>query len=115
MTSVEIECSQCGSGEYRLLDARTGEVACPYCRNRWIVPELIYKNETEKFLAEQAKRPKVIVNNTTETDRQLMQTLLGILNLPQAISNLIGKLVTGVATILIIIAAIIVISRLLSR
>jgi uncharacterized Zn finger protein (UPF0148 family) len=72
MSAIEVSCSQCGSGEYRLADERTGEVVCEYCRNRWIVPALIKKSETEKFLEQQSQQPRVIRDNTSETDKQLM-------------------------------------------
>ena len=72
MPAIEINCSQCGSEEYRIVDSRTGEVACNYCRNRWIIPELAQKSETEKFLEKQAERPQVIQDNSSETDRQLL-------------------------------------------
>ncbi|MDR1013412.1 MAG: hypothetical protein LBL86_00290 [Coriobacteriales bacterium] len=72
MTAIEVSCSQCGANEYRLVDERTGEVACQYCRSQWVVPELARKTETEKFLEQQAQQPRVIHDNTTETDRQLM-------------------------------------------
>jgi len=73
MRAIEIGCKRCGSEEFDLLNAKTGEVRCAYCRNRWVEPSLIQQTETEKFLAEQAKRPQVIVDNTTETDKQLME------------------------------------------
>ncbi|MCL1847328.1 MAG: hypothetical protein FWF91_05115 [Coriobacteriia bacterium] len=80
MPQIDIHCSQCRSGEYELLDAKTGEVVCRFCRNKWIVPELIQKSETEKFLEEQAKQPRVIYDNTTETDKQLMDLFGKMLN-----------------------------------
>jgi t-SNARE complex subunit (syntaxin) len=49
-----------------------------FCQNRWIISELIQKTETEKFLEEQAKRPQVVVDTTTETDRQLMDMIGGV-------------------------------------
>jgi len=75
MEAIEIGCRKCGSEDFQLLDAKTGEVRCGYCRNRWIEPSLIQRTETEKFLAEQAKRPQVNVDNTTETDKQLMDII----------------------------------------
>ena len=57
MTNVHIECSQCGSDDYKLMDPKTGEVQCPFCRKRWIVVELIQKTETEKLLTEQTNQP----------------------------------------------------------
>jgi uncharacterized Zn finger protein (UPF0148 family) len=78
MAAIEVSCSQCGSGEYRLIDARTGEVMCLYCRNRWIIPELVQKTETEKYLIEQAKQPRVTYDNTSETDKQLMSAVSGL-------------------------------------
>jgi len=72
MEAFEIGCRRCGSEDFELLDAKTGEMLCKYCRNRWIEPALIQKTDTEKFLAEQAKQPKVVIDNTTETDKQIM-------------------------------------------
>jgi len=74
----EIRCEQCGADDYRLLDETTGEVMCSFCRNRWIVPELAKKTETEKFLEQQAKQPRVIRDNTSDTDEQLMRMISGI-------------------------------------
>jgi hypothetical protein len=73
-----VSCSQCGSGEYQLVDEHTGEIVCCYCRNRWVVQELAKKTETEKFLEKQAKQPRVIQVNTTETDEKLMGMLTSI-------------------------------------
>jgi len=78
MPQVEVVCSKCGSVEYRVIDAQKGEVMCPYCHNQWIVPELIQKTETEKFLEEQAKQPRIIQDNTTETDDKLMDMVSGL-------------------------------------
>ncbi|MDR1796472.1 MAG: hypothetical protein LBR44_03360 [Clostridiales Family XIII bacterium] len=75
---IDIKCDQCGADEYQLLDPKTGEVRCAYCRNRWIVPELIVKTETEKFLEEQSKRPVVVQDNSTETDQELMRMVSGL-------------------------------------
>jgi uncharacterized Zn finger protein (UPF0148 family) len=75
VAAIEVSCSQCGAGEYQLVDSRTGEVVCHYCRNQWIVPELAQKSETEKFLEEQAKQPRIIQDNSTETDRRLIGML----------------------------------------
>jgi len=75
MQAIEIGCSKCGSEDFRLLDQKTGEVICQHCRNRWIEPALIKKTETEKLIEEQAKRPRVVIDNTTETDKQLMDMI----------------------------------------
>jgi len=72
MSAIEIGCKKCGSEDFNLVDPKTGEMLCSYCRNRWIEPSFIQRTETEKFLAEQANRPQVIIDNTTETDKQLM-------------------------------------------
>lgn len=103
MTQIDVSCSQCGSGEYQLLDASTGEVVCPYCRNKWIVPELRQKSETERFLEEQAKQPRVIVDNTTETDKQLMDMIsrFAFANPLRAVSNFIRR-VFFVAVVIIV-------------
>jgi uncharacterized Zn finger protein (UPF0148 family) len=97
MTAIEISCSQCGSNEYRLVNARTGEVVCQYCRNQWIVPELVQKSETEKFLEQQAQQPRVIYDNTTETDKQLMGMITSL-----AGGHLFAGLRRGARTVLTI-------------
>ncbi|MDR0346764.1 MAG: hypothetical protein LBH56_00085 [Coriobacteriales bacterium] len=94
MAAIEVSCSQCGSGEYRLVDERTGEVVCQYCRNQWVVPELARKSETEKFLEQQAQQPRVIYDNTAETDRQLMGAVSGIAGI------LSGRFLAGLRRIL---------------
>ena len=78
MTKTEIRCTKCGSLEYKLLDAKTGEVVCRYCRNQWIEQALRRMSETEKFLEEQAKQPRVTYDNTTETDEKLMNMIGGL-------------------------------------
>jgi uncharacterized Zn finger protein (UPF0148 family) len=115
MTAIEISCSQCGSGEYRLVDARTGEVTCLYCRNQWIVPELIQKTETEKYLVEQAKQPRVTYDNTSETDKQLMSVLSGLagalsFNPLRSVSQVLSRFFRVI--ILIIVFVVIVIGAL---
>jgi len=40
MAQLEIDCPKCRSGEYILVNERTGEVRCPFCRNQWVVMEL---------------------------------------------------------------------------
>jgi hypothetical protein len=52
-----------------------------YCRNQWIVPALAHKSETEKYLVEQAKQPRVILDNSSETDRQMMNAVSGLTSL----------------------------------
>jgi len=78
MTKTEIRCSKCGSVDYQLLDAKTGEATCHFCRNKWIEPALKRMSETEKFLEEQAKQPRVTYDNTTETDEKLMNMISGL-------------------------------------
>lgn len=78
MAQVEVVCSKCGAGEYRVIDAKKGEVMCPFCHNKWVVSELAQKTETEKFLEEQAKQPRIIEDNTTETDKKLMDMVSGL-------------------------------------
>jgi len=101
MATVEIQCSRCGADDYTLLDPKTGEVICTYCRNRWIISELAQKTETEKYLEEQAKRPRVVYDNTTETDQQLMQTIAGMAGITNSIGSIVGRVVK---TIFVIIA-----------
>ena len=104
MPQVDVRCSQCRSGEYELLDDRTGEVICRYCRNKWVVPELIHKTETEKFLEEQAKRPRIVMDNSTETDKQLMDMFGKVLNFNpmRSFSNIFRIAITVIVIIVIL-------------
>lgn len=103
-----IECSECGSHAYQLLDEKTGEVICLYCRSKWIVPSLIQKTETEKFLELQTQQPKLVVDNTTETDKKLMDMLTGLFSfnvggcLRQALGVIIGIVVLIVLVVVIV-------------
>lgn len=107
MSSPGIECSQCGSHEYELLSTKTGEVRCPYCRYMWTVPELIQKTETEKFIEQQAKQPRVVIDNTSETDEKLMDFLSGIFNMGGCLSQVRSIVMGIIALVLIIIIAIV--------
>ena len=102
-----------------MLNPKTGEVQCPYCRKRWIVPALIQKSETEKYLEEQSKQPRVIVDNTTETDKQLMNMLSGLVGFPNAVGNAVRRIATAAIgclfVVIIIILAIVFIPQLLSN
>jgi uncharacterized Zn finger protein (UPF0148 family) len=104
MPKIEITCSRCGAGEYQLLDTRTGEVICHYCRSQWIVPELQQKSQTEKFLEEQAKQPRIIRDNTTETDQKLMEMVTGLVSKGPlgAVNGFIRKIIFVVALIIIL-------------
>jgi uncharacterized Zn finger protein (UPF0148 family) len=102
MAKIETGCSKCGSEDYDLLNPRTGEVLCGYCRNRWIIPALVQQTETEKFLAEQAKRPQVIVDNTTETDQQLMNIVSSVAQ--AATSGCFSRTIKIVMVVIIVIA-----------
>ena len=94
MTIIETECSRCGGEEYELLNPKTGEVLCPYCRNRWIIPALVQKTETEKFLEEQAKQPRVVIDNTSETDRQLMNMMANSMSAASKTTGCLRRFVT---------------------
>ena len=106
--AIETGCKKCGSEDYQLLDARTGEVLCSYCRNRWVEPLFIQKTETERFLEEQAKRPQVILDNTTETDQQLMDMV------SKAAGVATGGCVNRVARLIIVVVAVIILLTVLS-
>jgi uncharacterized Zn finger protein (UPF0148 family) len=110
VTAIEVSCSQCGSGEYRLVNAQTGEVVCEYCRNQWVVPELAQKSETEKFLERQAQQPRVVRDNTTETDKQLMNAIGGLASMATGgfLAGLRRALRT-VATVVILLIVILII------
>jgi uncharacterized Zn finger protein (UPF0148 family) len=108
MTAIEVSCSQCGAEEYRLVDARTGEVICPYCRNRWIVPELIQKTETEKYLVEQAKQPQVMRDNTSETDKQLMNVVSGLAG-TSGLLHSIGQTLTRFLKVILTVAVVVIV------
>ncbi|MDR2586749.1 MAG: hypothetical protein LBC23_00625 [Coriobacteriales bacterium] len=111
MAAIEVSCSQCGSGEYRVVNTQTGEVACAYCRNQWIVPELAQKSETEKFLEQQAKQPRIVRDNTTETDQQLMSAISGLASVATGgFFAGLGRTVRRIITAAIVIVAVLVIA-----
>lgn len=112
METSGIECSQCGSHDYQLLDVKTGEVMCPFCRNRWIVPSLIQKTETEKFLELQAQQPRVIMDNTSETDEKIMDMLSGFFNLGGCLRQA-ASFVTGIIVLIVLVIVAIVLFRVL--
>ncbi|MDR0349984.1 MAG: hypothetical protein LBH64_00330 [Coriobacteriales bacterium] len=109
MTAIEVSCSRCGGEEYRLIDASTGEVVCLYCRNRWIIPELIQKTETEKYLVEQAKQPRITYDNTTETDKQLMDVVSGLAGTSGLLSS-IGRALTRFLRVVLVVIVIVIIA-----
>jgi uncharacterized Zn finger protein (UPF0148 family) len=109
MAAIEISCSQCGSNEYRLIDERTGEIACLYCRGQWVVPELARKSETEKFLDQQAQQPRVTYDNTTETDQQLMSMITSMVSGGNLLRGAFATLRRALRTFLIIIAIVAVV------
>jgi uncharacterized Zn finger protein (UPF0148 family) len=115
MAAIEISCLQCGSNEYRVVDERTGEVACQYCRSQWIVPELARKSETEKFMEQQAQQPRVTYDNTTETDKQLMEVITSVASVASGgflagcratLSRIARTLVIVAVTVVVILVAI---------
>jgi uncharacterized Zn finger protein (UPF0148 family) len=116
---IEISCSQCGSNEYRLIDERTGEIACQYCRSQWIVPELARKSETEKFLEQQAQQPRVTYDNTTETDKQLMEMVTSVASVAsggflagcRASLTRIARVLVGIAVAVVVIVVAILVYR----
>jgi len=103
MAKTDIKCSKCGSFEYRLVDAKSGEVVCNFCRNRWIEPAFKRLSETEKFLEEQAKQPRVTYDNTTETDKKLMDMFSGM-----AGGGLAGAFKGPLRTVIIVVGIIVV-------
>jgi uncharacterized Zn finger protein (UPF0148 family) len=113
--AIEVSCSQCGAGEYRLVDPRTGEVACHYCRNQWIVPELAQKSETEKFLEEQAKQPRIIQDNSSKTDQQLMEMVTSVAS-GSLLAGLrrVGRTILIVAIVIVVIIGGLIVYRLVA-
>ncbi|MCL1797569.1 MAG: hypothetical protein FWG24_04580 [Eggerthellaceae bacterium] len=106
MSQTDIKCPRCGAGQYNLTDSKTGEVICQFCRNKWIVQELIEKTATEKFLEEAAKQPKIMVDNTTETDKQLMDMIGKIAS--GGFLNGVRRIGRGIRTIIIVVIVIVV-------
>jgi uncharacterized membrane protein len=85
-------------------DAQKGLLRCDYCRNLWVDERFVQLSETERFLREQAKQPKVILDNTTETDRQLMSALGGLISIG-SVGASIGR---TLKTVLMVVIALIV-------
>ncbi|MDR1421839.1 MAG: hypothetical protein LBI64_03120 [Coriobacteriales bacterium] len=73
----EVTCPSCHGEDYVVLDEQVGLLRCRYCRNTWIDERFIKLSETERYLREQAKQPRVLVDNSSETDRALMGTIMG--------------------------------------
>ncbi|MCL2806751.1 MAG: hypothetical protein FWD27_01090 [Coriobacteriia bacterium] len=108
MEAIQTGCKRCGSEEFELMNPKTGEVICAYCRNRWIETALIQRTETEKFLAEQAKRPQVTVDNSTETDKQLMDLMTKAAG--AATGGCVNRVAKAVVLIVVVVIAIVTLS-----
>lgn len=72
MPQSDISCPKCKSGDYELVNEKTGVVACRYCRHQWVVPELAQKSVADKFFEEQSRRASIIQDNAAETNKQIM-------------------------------------------
>ena len=57
MAQLEIDCPKCKSGEYILVNARTGEVRCPFCRNQWIAVALSSNRNNTSTVIKQTTLP----------------------------------------------------------
>jgi DNA-directed RNA polymerase subunit RPC12/RpoP len=69
MSQVDVECVQCGSNEYRIVDERIGEVMCPYCRNKWIVPAIAQRTTELPIIITVTKDIReTIINKTSDSD-----------------------------------------------
>ncbi|MCL1891552.1 MAG: hypothetical protein FWG00_06065 [Coriobacteriia bacterium] len=104
MTESNVTCSKCGSSDYKLLDAKTGEVMCNFCRNKWLIKDLVSKTETEKFLEEQAKQPRVIMDNTTDTEKKVMDMVTSVAGggCLRSITGIIRMILIAVVVIVVI-------------
>ncbi|MDR2714397.1 MAG: hypothetical protein LBB42_02570 [Coriobacteriales bacterium] len=104
MAATNISCSKCGSSDYKLLDAKTGQVMCNFCRNNWIVEELKTVTETEKFLEEQAKQPRIIMDNTTDTEKKVMDMVTSVAGggCLRSITGIIRMILIAVVVIVVI-------------
>jgi Zn-finger nucleic acid-binding protein len=107
----DITCPRCHAEQFTVVDQTTGLLRCDYCRNQWIDSRFIKLSETEKFIAEQAKQPKVIIDNTTDTDRQLMEMIGGVMG-GGLLGQAQGCLTRFTRTILIIVIALIVLAAI---
>jgi ribosomal protein L37AE/L43A len=71
----DVFCPRCRADAYTVEDTSTGLLRCTYCRNTWVDTAFRQISETQAYLEEQAKRPRVIIDNTTETDEKLMEAV----------------------------------------
>jgi hypothetical protein len=104
----EVTCPSCHGETFTVLDDKTGVLRCAYCHNQWIDKNFIKVTETERFLQEQAKQPKIIIDNTTETDKQLMNMFSGLFGAIMQGPSLLRGLRNILLTVLGIFVALIV-------
>jgi ribosomal protein L37AE/L43A len=104
----DVQCPVCHGEDYLVSDQKTGLLRCNYCRNTWIDEHFIKLTDTERYLIEQAKQPRVVVDNTTETDQQLMKMLTGFANVPAMLAQGAQRTFRGCLTLLIVVAILII-------
>ena len=101
MPQVDIRCSQCMSNDYELVNEKTGLVVCRYCRNQWIVPELIQNSAADRFFEEQAERARTIHDNSAETNKQIMDVYSKMPS-PKSVFTLAKVIITVIVIVTII-------------
>jgi len=77
MPQVYIECSRCKSTDYRVINERTGEVMCSYCRNKWIVRALAQGSSasfTNKDFLDPLKSLSEMVGSVFNENKDLLQS-----------------------------------------
>ncbi|MDR2197670.1 MAG: hypothetical protein LBO07_06890 [Coriobacteriales bacterium] len=103
----DVTCPSCHADDFTVIDESTGLLRCSFCRNAWIDEHFVKLTETERYLREQAKQPRVITDNSTETDRQLLQAVSGLSGFMTQVGAVFRRALSGcvvVAVLLIVLA-----------
>jgi hypothetical protein len=67
------QCPQCGAREFTVVNPKTGEAACDYCRGTIVHEAFKTRTETEKFLELQRERP--VVQQANPNDSAIAEAL----------------------------------------
>ena len=110
----DVFCPRCHSEQFAVANANNGLLRCAFCRNLWIDERFIHKTETLKFLEEQAKQPRIVMDNSTETDRQMISAFSRLLGLGSSPGGFLrGCLNTFTRTIIALVVAVLFLALML--
>ena len=94
----DVYCPVCHGESFCVEDPKTGLLRCNFCRNQWLDLHFQKVTETERYLQEQSKQPRIVYENSSETDQQLLKALFGL----SGCVGKIGRIVKGVVSILVL-------------